>query len=95
VLCVAHNCTQTVVVERLGLTLAIAQCKLVIICCNITSCCNTLQYYCDKQVCPTGFVVPEDATHDGVEWITGSGCAAACPRPMFTHNEYNAVSSHS
>jgi hypothetical protein len=46
------------------------------------------------QVCPTGFVIPEEPLRPGVDWAPGSGCAAACPRPVFTAEEYDDVSKH-
>lgn len=52
---------------------------------------NTLDTYTPATtdpVCPTGFVIPEDPDRKGVIWVPGSGCAAACPRPMFTQTEY-------
>jgi hypothetical protein len=48
-----------------------------------------------KQLCPIGFVAPDDPLRGGVDWVPGTGCAAECPRPMFTHAEYDAVSTTS
>jgi hypothetical protein len=47
-----------------------------------------------KQLCPVGFVAPDDPLRGGIDWVPGTGCAAECPRPMFTHAEYDAVSNY-
>ncbi|KAG5175635.1 hypothetical protein JKP88DRAFT_274514 [Tribonema minus] len=41
--------------------------------------------------CPAGFEVPEHPDNPHNTWVPGTGCALACPAPLFTNEEYHVM----
>ncbi|CAM9866200.1 unnamed protein product, partial [Phaeothamnion confervicola] len=43
--------------------------------------------------CPAGFAAPENPERVSNLWVPGTGCAVACPAPLFTDDEYDYMNS--
>jgi hypothetical protein len=41
--------------------------------------------------CPYGYVVPSDPTKASITWLPGTGCAIACPQPLYPPDQFDRL----